>query len=82
MSELHVEDRGAVRTITLNRPASRNGLTYEIALQIVHAISGATSSASGAPSATPSAETKFCSECGKSIARNSKFCAECGAKQG
>ncbi|MEP6491687.1 MAG: SPFH domain-containing protein [bacterium] len=31
--------------------------------------------------AAPQGETKFCSECGKTILRNSKFCAECGAKQ-
>ena len=37
------------------------------------AISGA-----GAPAAAPHGETKFCSECGKSIARASKFCPECG----
>jgi membrane protease subunit (stomatin/prohibitin family) len=47
------------------------------------AISGASASSPSAPSApaAPSAETKFCSECGKSIARSSKFCSECGAKQ-
>src|SRR5205814_8930320 len=33
------------------------------------------------PAAAPQGETKFCSECGKPIARNSKFCPECGAKQ-
>lgn len=39
--------------------------------------------ASAAPQgAAPQGETKFCSECGKSIARASKFCPECGAKQG
>jgi hypothetical protein len=27
MSELNVVDRGAIRTITLDRPASKNGLT-------------------------------------------------------
>ena len=31
---------------------------------------------------TPSAETKFCQECGKAIPRNSKFCPECGKAQG
>ena len=47
------------------------------------AISGATSPVPGAPNvgAAPSAETKFCPECGKPIARSSKFCSECGAKQ-
>lgn len=39
--------------------------------------------ASGAPAAgAPSAETKFCQECGKSIPRSSKFCPECGKAQG
>ena len=42
MTDLHVVDRGAVRTITLDRPDSRNGLTHEFALQIVQAITGAT----------------------------------------
>jgi membrane protease subunit (stomatin/prohibitin family) len=32
--------------------------------------------------AQPSAETKFCNECGKTIPRTSKFCPECGAKLG
>jgi len=30
---------------------------------------------------TPAAETKFCSECGKPIARSAKFCPECGKSQ-
>jgi membrane protease subunit (stomatin/prohibitin family) len=30
----------------------------------------------------PHVDTKFCSSCGKSIARPSKFCPECGAAQG
>jgi membrane protease subunit (stomatin/prohibitin family) len=30
----------------------------------------------------PSAEAKFCQECGKSIPRSSKFCPECGKPQG
>ncbi len=38
---------------------------------------GATPAAAG----TPSAETKFCSECGKPIARSAKFCPECGKPQ-
>jgi membrane protease subunit (stomatin/prohibitin family) len=29
----------------------------------------------------PSADTKFCQECGKPIARSSKFCPECGKPQ-
>jgi membrane protease subunit (stomatin/prohibitin family) len=34
-----------------------------------------------AQSATPSADTKFCGECGNKIPRANKFCPECGAKQ-
>ena len=40
--------------------------------------------AGGAPPAAagaPSAETKFCSECGKPIPRSAKFCPECGKPQ-
>ena len=43
MSELIVVDRGHVRTITMNRPATKNGLTHELGLQIVGAITGGTS---------------------------------------
>jgi enoyl-CoA hydratase/carnithine racemase len=43
MTDLHIEDRGRVRTITLDRPASKNGLTHEIALRLAHAVAGATS---------------------------------------
>jgi enoyl-CoA hydratase/carnithine racemase len=42
-SDVHVVDRGAVRTITLNRPTSKNGLTQEVGAAIVQAITGATS---------------------------------------
>jgi membrane protease subunit (stomatin/prohibitin family) len=37
------------------------------------------------PSAPPPANaagTKFCTDCGSSIARNAKFCSECGHRQG
>lgn len=37
-------------------------------------------SASSQSASSP--DTKFCSECGKSIPRSSKFCPECGAKFG
>jgi membrane protease subunit (stomatin/prohibitin family) len=42
------------------------------------------SSGGPAPAATggaPSADTKFCAECGKSIPRSAKFCPECGKPQ-
>jgi 2-(1,2-epoxy-1,2-dihydrophenyl)acetyl-CoA isomerase len=42
MSDVNVVDRGKVRTITLDRPASKNGLTHEVGLSIVQAITGAT----------------------------------------
>jgi membrane protease subunit (stomatin/prohibitin family) len=36
----------------------------------------------GAPApAAPSAETKFCTNCGKPIPRSAKFCPECGSSQ-
>ncbi|HEY4365329.1 MAG TPA: SPFH domain-containing protein [Bryobacteraceae bacterium] len=41
---------------------------------------GSTPAAGGGPAA-PGAETKFCVECGKSIARKAKFCPECGGSQ-
>jgi membrane protease subunit (stomatin/prohibitin family) len=34
-----------------------------------------------AAAGAPAAETKFCSECGKPIARGAKFCPECGKPQ-
>lgn len=37
--------------------------------------------AGGGPPAAAGAETKFCVECGKSIARRAKFCPECGGAQ-
>jgi 2-(1,2-epoxy-1,2-dihydrophenyl)acetyl-CoA isomerase len=43
MTDLVVVDRGPVRTITLDRADSMNGLTHELALQIVGAITGGTS---------------------------------------
>jgi len=35
----------------------------------------------GAESAATGAETKFCTNCGKSIPKSSKFCPECGHPQ-
>jgi 2-(1,2-epoxy-1,2-dihydrophenyl)acetyl-CoA isomerase len=43
MTDLRIDDRGRVRTITIDRPASMNGLTPDVALQLAHAIAGATS---------------------------------------
>ena len=37
--------------------------------------------APAATAGTPSADTKFCTECGKPIARSAKFCPECGKPQ-
>ena len=37
--------------------------------------------AQGTPNADPVGETKFCFECGKSIAKRAKFCPECGTQQ-
>jgi membrane protease subunit (stomatin/prohibitin family) len=44
------------------------------------AMSGNAAPAPSSP-ATPSADTKFCGECGNKIPRANKFCPECGAKQ-
>jgi membrane protease subunit (stomatin/prohibitin family) len=40
-----------------------------------------TSPSASAAAGAPSAETKFCSECGKPMARSAKFCPECGKPQ-
>ena len=40
-AEVRVEDRGAVRTITLDRPRSKNGLTLEVARELAAAVRGA-----------------------------------------
>lgn len=52
--------------------------------QMANALNPAGSTASPAPSGAPAAagSTKFCSNCGHSIARAAKFCAECGTAQG
>jgi membrane protease subunit (stomatin/prohibitin family) len=42
--------------------------------------SGAAPAGSGGQP-SPSAETKFCINCGKTIPRSAKFCAECGSSQ-
>jgi len=46
------------------------------------AIGGGASGRQNPPGGEPSAATKFCVECGKSIPRTSKFCPECGKAQG
>jgi len=38
MTDLHVTDRGAVRTLTIDRPESRNGLTQELTRQVARAV--------------------------------------------
>ncbi len=40
MTDVHVADHGAVRTITLDRPQSRNGLTLEVCQALAVAIEG------------------------------------------
>jgi len=40
MTDLQLEDRDRVRTITIDRPASRNGLTAELCVQIAAAVRG------------------------------------------
>jgi membrane protease subunit (stomatin/prohibitin family) len=53
-------------------------------MQAIHPPEGG-GSAPAAPSAggaATSAETKFCTECGKPIPRKAKFCPECGQAQG
>jgi membrane protease subunit (stomatin/prohibitin family) len=42
---------------------------------------GAASTGAAAAPAAPAADTKFCTACGKPIARASKFCPECGGAQ-
>ncbi|OLD83470.1 MAG: hypothetical protein AUF67_00850 [Acidobacteria bacterium 13_1_20CM_58_21] len=49
---------------------------------MMEAVKKSTSAPSGgAAPGTPTAETKFCSECGKPIPRSAKFCPECGKPQ-
>jgi membrane protease subunit (stomatin/prohibitin family) len=59
-------------------------------MAMAHAMMGNTPGQGAAPqnqapaapaASTPSADMKFCSECGKQILRKSKFCPECGAAQ-
>ncbi|HTY83090.1 MAG TPA: SPFH domain-containing protein [Silvibacterium sp.] len=51
--------------------------------QMANAMSSAASAApSGGPAAAkPASDTKFCTNCGHSIARAAKFCSECGGAQ-
>lgn len=57
-TDLLVVDRGPVRTITLDRTDSKNGLTHELCLQIVGAITGGTSANAFVLAGAPGA---FCS---------------------
>jgi membrane protease subunit (stomatin/prohibitin family) len=51
--------------------------------QMANAMSAATQAPAGgsAPAAKPAGDTKFCTNCGHSIARAAKFCPECGGAQ-
>jgi membrane protease subunit (stomatin/prohibitin family) len=44
--------------------------------------SGGGAAPGGGAAGAPTADAKFCSECGKSIPRSAKFCPECGKPQG
>jgi membrane protease subunit (stomatin/prohibitin family) len=65
------------------------GAGVAIGQSMMDAIKQGTASSTGqsgggaapAPSGAPSPNTKFCSECGKSIPRSAKFCPECGKPQ-
>ena len=46
-----------------------------------NAAGGATPSPAGSSPPSEAGATKFCTSCGKSIARNAKFCSECGGAQ-
>jgi membrane protease subunit (stomatin/prohibitin family) len=52
---------------------------------MMDAVKKSTSAPAGGPApaaaGVPAADTKFCSECGKPIARSAKFCPECGKPQ-
>jgi membrane protease subunit (stomatin/prohibitin family) len=60
------------------------GAGFVLAQQMANAMKPA-SAEPAAPPATPppapSAETKFCVECGKPIPKRAKFCPECGSQQ-
>jgi membrane protease subunit (stomatin/prohibitin family) len=45
------------------------------------ASAGASSGGAPQPAAAPAGATKFCTNCGTSIARTAKFCSECGSAQ-
>ena len=45
-------------------------------------VSGGGTAPAGGAAGAPAADTKFCTECGKSVPRSAKFCPECGKPQG
>jgi enoyl-CoA hydratase/carnithine racemase len=59
MPDVHIDDRGAVRTITLDRPGSRNGLTPAVVQELTQAI--ATSPATCRAIVLTGANGAFCS---------------------
>lgn len=74
----------AMRDAANNQGAAGMGAGFGAGAMMAQAMQQA---AAAAPVQQPApaqaaSETKFCSECGKKIARTAKFCPECGAKQG
>ncbi|MGH9627978.1 MAG: SPFH domain-containing protein, partial [Bryobacteraceae bacterium] len=65
------------------------GAGFAMAQQLVNAMKpveresepAAPAAGGGAEPSAPSAETKFCVECGKPIPKRAKFCPECGTAQ-
>ena len=57
------------------------GVGLGAGLVMAQSMMGAIQHPAAAPAAAPVADSKFCSECGKPIARAAKFCPECGKPQ-
>ncbi|MBK5290786.1 MAG: SPFH domain-containing protein [Acidobacteriia bacterium] len=57
------------------------GAGLVMAQQMLQGVNNPAGPAPAGPPPAASADTKFCSECGKPIARAAKFCSECGKSQ-